>query len=68
MEHIHANEVILTSNYSVTVQHFLQEVASRGRKFEVVVAESAPALDGHKMAQLLAKVSRHKPWPLNSKP
>mmetsp|Transcript_34211 Transcript_34211/g.66845 ORF Transcript_34211/g.66845 Transcript_34211/m.66845 type:complete len:374 (-) Transcript_34211:221-1342(-) len=55
MEHIHANEVILTSNYSVTVLHFLKEVASRGRKFEVVVAESAPVLDGHKMAQVLAK-------------
>lgn len=46
---------------SVTVQHFLQEVASRGRKFEVVVAESAPALDGHKMAQVLAKVTKNHP-------
>uniref|UniRef100_A0A6U4LTB6 Translation initiation factor eIF2B subunit beta n=1 Tax=Hemiselmis andersenii TaxID=464988 RepID=A0A6U4LTB6_HEMAN len=55
MEHIHANEVILTSNYSVTVLHFLKEVKSKGRKFEVVVAESAPVMDGHKMAQLLAK-------------
>jgi len=55
MEHIHANEVILTCGMSKTVEYFLREVASRGRKFEVVVSENAPDLEGHSMALRLAK-------------
>jgi translation initiation factor eIF-2B subunit beta len=55
MEHVHANEVILTCGYSTTVLHFLMEVARRNRKFEVVVTEMAPTLEGHAMAQALAK-------------
>ena len=55
MEHVHANEVILTCGYSSTVLHFLTEVARRHRKFEVVVSEMAPSLEGHAMAQALAK-------------
>jgi translation initiation factor eIF-2B subunit beta len=55
MEHVHANEVILTFGHSNTTFHFLREVAKRDRKFEVVIAEGAPALQGHTMAQELAK-------------
>jgi translation initiation factor eIF-2B subunit beta len=54
IEHIHSNEVVLTLGYSTTVKEFLQE-AKISRKFEVIVAEGAPYLDGHLMALELAK-------------
>jgi translation initiation factor eIF-2B subunit beta len=41
LEHIHANEVILTYSSSTTVQRFLQRAASK-RKFTVVHVESYP--------------------------
>mmetsp|Transcript_53155 Transcript_53155/g.108416 ORF Transcript_53155/g.108416 Transcript_53155/m.108416 type:complete len:376 (+) Transcript_53155:111-1238(+) len=55
MEHVHSNEVILTCGFSKTTLHFLKEVSSRGRRFEVVVSENAPSLEGHDMAKELAK-------------
>jgi translation initiation factor eIF-2B subunit beta len=54
IEHIHSNEVILTLAYSTTVKEFLQE-AQISRKFEVIVAEGAPYLDGPLMAVELSK-------------
>ena len=42
LDHIHANEVIMTVGYSKTVEAFLKG-AARKRKFEVIVAESAPS-------------------------
>ncbi len=55
VEHVHAREVILTSGYSTTVRHFLTEASKLDREFEVIVAESAPSYDGHRMAKELAK-------------
>eukprot|EP00878_Enallax_costatus_P026085 GHUV01027962.1.p1 GENE.GHUV01027962.1~~GHUV01027962.1.p1 ORF type:complete len:346 (+),score=69.42 GHUV01027962.1:120-1040(+) len=54
VEHIHANEVILTYGMSDTTYDFLKE-ASRKREFQVVVAEAAPRYDGHRMARQLAE-------------
>lgn len=42
LDHIHANEVIMTYGKSRTVEEFLK-AAARKRKFEVIVAESAPS-------------------------
>ncbi|KAF8063033.1 eif2b2 [Scenedesmus sp. PABB004] len=53
VEHIHANEVILTYGMSDTTYLFLKE-ASRKREFQVVVAEAAPRYGGHAMARRLA--------------
>jgi translation initiation factor eIF-2B subunit beta len=54
LEHIHANEVILTVGRSKTVETFLREAAERRRAFEVIVAESAPDIAGREMAKSLA--------------
>lgn len=40
--HIHSSELILTLGHSRSVENFLKS-AARERKFEVVVAECAPA-------------------------
>ena len=40
IEHIHANEIILTIGHSRTVERFLKH-AARTRRFEVMVAEAA---------------------------
>ncbi|GLC45346.1 hypothetical protein PLESTB_000312700 [Pleodorina starrii] len=53
VEHIHANEVILTMGMSDTTLLFLKEAAKK-REFQVVVAEGAPRFDGHLMARKLA--------------
>ena len=42
LEHIHANEVIMTAGHSKTVEAFLKG-AARKRKFEVIVSEAAPS-------------------------
>lgn len=42
VEHIHSSELILTLGHSRTVESFLK-TAAKQRKFEVVVAECAPA-------------------------
>lgn len=53
-EHIHSLELILTLGHSRTVENFLKR-AAKERKFEVVVAECAPACRGHQLAASLAK-------------
>merc|ERR1719369_1404442 len=53
IEHIHANEIILTIGRSRTVERFLK-FAAKTRKFEVIVAEAAPSYSGHQMATSLA--------------
>ncbi len=50
---VHNSEVILTFGSSNTVCQFL-EVAATKRKFEVIVAESAPKYLGHTVAKRLA--------------
>lgn len=54
VEHIHAQEVILTYGVSKTVLGFFRE-AAKLRKFEVIVAESAPSFSGQQMAMQLSE-------------
>ena len=56
LEHIHANEVILTYGYSRIVEEFLKEANRKRRTFSVIVAESAPAFEGHRLARSLSAV------------
>jgi translation initiation factor eIF-2B subunit beta len=51
-QHIHTNEVIMTYGRSRTVLEFL--MAAKFRKFEVIVAESAPSQWGKTTAKKLA--------------
>jgi len=53
-EHIHANEVIMTLGSSSTVKEFLIEAGSK-RKFNVIIADSAPSYRGREMAIELSK-------------
>jgi len=64
LEHIHADEVILTAGHSSTVEKFLKYAGSRRnttsrdgekRGIKVIVAEGAPHFQGHKMAATLSK-------------
>jgi translation initiation factor eIF-2B subunit beta len=54
LQHIHANEVILTLGKSQTVEQFLISAADKGRKFQVIVAECAPNYQGQMLARSLA--------------
>ena len=54
-DHIHHDECILTIGYSVLVEKFLK-AAGKKRRFQVIIAESAPSLDGHKLALALSKI------------
>ena len=53
-EHIHADECILAYGYSVFVESFLK-AAARKRRFTVIIAECSPGLEGHRLANSLAK-------------
>lgn len=53
-EYIHADECVLVYGYSVTVELFLKS-AARKRKFQLIIAESGPGLDGHRLLQALHK-------------
>ena len=55
LQHIHANEVILTLGKSRTVEQFLKSAAEKGRKFQVIVAECAPYYHGQMLAKSLAQ-------------
>lgn len=52
LEHIHQGEVIMTIGASRTVELFLKKAAKR--KFQVIVAESAPFCKGHDLAMSLS--------------
>ncbi|KAG5682930.1 hypothetical protein PVAND_012248 [Polypedilum vanderplanki] len=52
-QHVHSAELILTLGYSKSVEKFLKSVPKE-RKFEVVIAECAPACRGHLLATSLA--------------
>jgi translation initiation factor eIF-2B subunit beta len=54
IEHVHANEIIMTFGRSRTVEEFLR-TAARKRKFEVIVAESSPSNSGQEMATALSQ-------------
>ncbi|KAF9926459.1 GCD complex subunit gcd7 [Linnemannia zychae] len=51
---IHSNEIIMTIGRSKTVEEFLKMAAVK-RKFQVLVAESAPSYSGQDMAVELSK-------------
>lgn len=53
-DHINENDLILTFSYSNTLSEFLIE-ASKTHHFEVIVLETAPTFEGHKMAKILAE-------------
>ncbi|KAG2227197.1 hypothetical protein INT45_008441 [Circinella minor] len=53
VDYIHANEVIMTIGKSRTVEEFLIRAAQK-RKFQVIVAETAPTYQGHDMAKALS--------------
>eukprot|EP01123_Difflugia_compressa_P002850 TRINITY_DN13696_c0_g1_i1.p1 TRINITY_DN13696_c0_g1~~TRINITY_DN13696_c0_g1_i1.p1 ORF type:complete len:267 (+),score=42.43 TRINITY_DN13696_c0_g1_i1:72-803(+) len=57
MEHIHANEIIMTIGRSRTVEAFLIEAFGKGkrRNFQCIVAEAAPGCGGREMAKILAE-------------
>lgn len=73
--HIHSSELILTLGHSRSVENFLKS-ASKERKFEVVVAECAPACrvglplnrklstKVNKINQLTVSLCRVTHWPL----
>merc|ERR1711991_555331 len=52
LNHIHEHEVVLTFGRSKTVLEFLK-AAARKRTFSVIVAESAPSMQGRHTAKLL---------------
>ncbi|XP_063231824.1 translation initiation factor eIF2B subunit beta isoform X2 [Bacillus rossius redtenbacheri] len=54
LEHIHANEIVMTLGKSSAVEAFLKKAASR-RKFEVIVAECAPFCKGRELAASLER-------------
>ncbi|KAF9586239.1 GCD complex subunit gcd7 [Lunasporangiospora selenospora] len=51
---IHSNEIIMTIGRSKTVEEFLKMAAAK-RKFQVLVAETAPSYSGQEMALELSK-------------
>ena len=53
-QHIHSNEIIMTTGHSKTVEVFLKRAASK-RSFHVMVGESAPSYSGQSMALALGK-------------
>lgn len=55
LEHIHANELILTTGKSRTVEAFLKRAAAKKRKFQAIVVECAPFYQGHEMALRLSE-------------
>uniref|UniRef100_A0A6B2L8X3 Translation initiation factor eIF2B subunit beta n=1 Tax=Arcella intermedia TaxID=1963864 RepID=A0A6B2L8X3_9EUKA len=57
IDHIHANEVIMTFGLSRTVEAFLKEAFGKGKKrnFQCIVAEAAPGCGGREMAKILAE-------------
>lgn len=54
IQHIHSNEVIMTFGLSKTVAEFLI-AAARKRKFDVIVAQSAPSYTGNETAASLSR-------------
>jgi len=53
-QHIHSNEIIMTTGHSTTVEEFLKKAASK-RSFHVMVGEAAPGYGGQTMAMALGK-------------
>lgn len=58
IEHIHANEVILTFGHSNSVEAVLLG-AMKKRKFHVIVTNNAPSYSGNAMAEVLSRNGIH---------
>jgi translation initiation factor eIF-2B subunit beta len=58
IEHIHADEVIMTLGRSKTVEAFLKR-AAKDRSFQVIVAECEPFYHGHELAKNLSEAGIH---------
>ena len=56
-DYIHADECILTYGYSRIIEQFFKAAGIK-RKFQLIIAESSPSMDGHKLAHALSKVSK----------
>jgi len=54
VEHIHADEVILTTGYSLSVEWFLKKAYAGRQGFRVVITEAAPSYSGHDLAKSLS--------------
>jgi len=54
-EHIHNDECVLVYGHSPTLELFLK-AAARKRRFQVIIAEASPSLEGHKLALSLSKI------------
>eukprot|EP00656_Telonema_subtile_P008203 TRINITY_DN13840_c0_g1_i3.p1 TRINITY_DN13840_c0_g1~~TRINITY_DN13840_c0_g1_i3.p1 ORF type:complete len:338 (-),score=102.70 TRINITY_DN13840_c0_g1_i3:83-1096(-) len=54
LDHLHANEIVLTIGNSNTVLGFLERAAAKRQGLEVFVCEAAPDYEGHKFAMKLA--------------
>jgi len=55
-DYIHADECILTYGNSKIIEQFFKAAGSK-RKFQLIIAESSPSMDGHKLAHALSKVT-----------
>lgn len=55
-DYIHADECIFTYGYSKMVEQFLRAAGAK-RRFQLIIAEGAPSLEGHKLAAALSKSS-----------
>eukprot|EP00981_Chlorochromonas_danica_P006668 scaffold1447_cov165-Ochromonas_danica.AAC.14 len=55
-DYVHNDECILTYGYSRLVELFLKAAATK-RRFQLIVAEAAPSLEGHRLATNLSKVN-----------
>lgn len=53
-DYIHAGECIFTFGYSKIVEQFLLAAGTK-RRFNLIIAEDAPSLQGHKLAMALSK-------------
>ena len=56
-DYIHADECILTYGYSRIIEQFFKAAGIK-RKFQLIIAESSPSMDGHKLAHALSKVCK----------
>jgi len=60
--HVHAGEILFTFGHSKTVELFLKTAAIKySRPFQIIISESAPSYDGHRMALALSSLPNVTP-------
>jgi len=60
LDHLHANEIVLTIGNSKTVEKFLSKAAAKREGLEVFVCEAAPCYEGQKFALHIASKDQCK--------